>query len=142
MTKTQNAFELTIIDVVVDCSVPFLRRQTRPPAALRLAGRVSPGPSVHESKEHGFRLTVQDGSLHSPIGPITVQHFAQVVKCENDGQAYLAKTVVDCQPCGVKFPDKPLWMDFILKDASSINISETFQVCVARELDDCHRKPP
>ena len=38
----------------------------------REAGRVERGPSVHESRSYGFRLTVQGGSLSTPIGPITV----------------------------------------------------------------------
>ena len=98
---------------------------------------MDPGQSAHESKEHGFRLTVQDGSLHSSIGPITIQEFAQVVRCESDGHEYLVKTVVDCQPSGVKFPDKPLLMDFLVEDASSANASETPQVGNRTEQANC-----
>lgn len=75
-------------------------------------------------------MTVQDGSLHSPIGPITLQSFAQVVKCENNGHDYLLKIVVDCLPSGAKFPDKPLLMDFRIEDACSSDLSETVQVCL------------
>lgn len=83
---------------------------------------------MHESKEHGFRLTVQDGSLRSPIGPITVQEFAQVVRCEDNGQDYLVKSVVDCRPSGATFLDKPLLMDFRTEEISSIDISGVEQV--------------
>lgn len=89
---------------------------------------------MHESRTHGFRLTVQPGSLPGAIGPITIQEFAQVVKCETDGQEYLVKMVVDCQPSGVNFPvDKPLWMDFIVEDTSFSNLSDTSKVCTMVE---------
>ena len=93
-----------------------------------LASRVDPGPGVLESKEHGFRLTVPDGSLHGAIGPITVQEFAQVVKCKDDGQDYLIKAVADCQPSGIEFPEIPLFMDFLLKGCPPANISQSFEV--------------
>lgn len=93
---------------------------------------------MHESTEHGFRLTVQDGSLHSPIGPISVQRFAQVVESENGDQSYLARMLVDCQPCGAEFPDRPLWMDFMVKGISPTKASETFQVC----LCECYLGEP
>ncbi|CAM9245210.1 unnamed protein product, partial [Laminaria digitata] len=35
-----------------------LKGKACPPAPFVLASRVDPGLSVHESKEHGFRLTV------------------------------------------------------------------------------------
>lgn len=43
-----------------------------------------------ESKEHGFRLTVQDSSLPSPIGLITGGEIALVAKCDSDDNCYLA----------------------------------------------------
>lgn len=81
-----------------------------------------------ESQECGYRLTVQDGSLRSAIGPITIQEFAQVVKCEDDRANYLVKEVVDCQPSGVKFAEAPIFMDFIVTGSSPVKISESFQV--------------
>ena len=86
---------------------------------------------MHESKELGFRLTVQDGSLERAIGPITIQECVQVVKDENDGQSYLVKAVVDSQPSGAKIPDiKPLLTDLFVEDTSLTTISKSFQVCV------------
>ena len=106
------------------CAPVFLQRQACPPAPFVLASRVDPGLSVHESKERGFRLTVQEGSLDREIGPICIQDFAQVIQCKDDGQGYLVKTVVDCQPPGIQFPDVPLLMDFMVEDTS-----EPLQVC-------------
>ena len=108
----------------------FKRPQVLPPTPFLLASCVDPGPSVHEWKEHGFRLTVQKGSLHRAIGPIKIQEFFQVVKCEDDSQFYLVKTRVDCQPSGTTFPDNSLLMDFMVKDTPVDKIAQTFQVCV------------
>lgn len=81
-----------------------------------------------ESKEFGFRLTVQDGSLRRAIGPITVREFAQVVKCKDDGVNYLVKAVVDCQPSGITFADAPILMDFMVTGSSPAKIAESHQV--------------
>lgn len=83
---------------------------------------------MHESEEHGFRLTVRNGSLDSSIGPIYIQQVAQVVQCQDDGRDYLVKTMVDCRPSGAEFSGRPLLMDFRVQDISYAKISETCQV--------------
>lgn len=107
------------------CSLGLLwPHQVWPPTPFLLAGRVDLGPSVHASREHGFRLTVPDGSLPRPIGPITVQDTARVVKCENDSDSYLVTTVANCQPAGIRFSVKPLFMDFLVEDTSNGDIPD------------------
>lgn len=94
---------------------------------------------MRESKEHGFRLTVPEGSLNSAIGPITVQQFARVVKCEDDGKDYLVKAIVDCQPSGSKFPEIPILLDFAVADGLSGKSLEPRQV---RDVPRQSEPPP
>lgn len=79
---------------------------------------------MHESRRHGFRLTVQDGSLSSPIGPIQVEDIFREIKCEDDSDSYLTTTVVNCLPAGIQFSDKPLFMDFLVDDTYNDDISD------------------
>lgn len=106
-----------------------------PPNPLLLVSRVDPGQSVHESEEHGFRLLVQKGSLRCAIGPITIQEFPRVVKCEDGNQEYLVRAVVDCQPSGVQFRSASLLMDFRIEDTPRAKILQSFQVSLTQKHD-------
>lgn len=66
---------------------------------------------VYISDEHGIQLSVPAGySAQPPAGPILLERTAEVVVCGD--QAFFIASVVHCFPCGARFDDTPLLLDF------------------------------
>lgn len=74
-------------------------------------GSVVEGTKIFQSREHGFRLIVQNKSLagNQSIGPVTVEKLKRFVKI--GGRALEGLLLITCAPHGSTF-DEPLLLDF------------------------------
>lgn len=89
--------------------------------------------------EHGFRVTVTNGSLKGDqrIGPITVDELRQSIKAKGHSLEGLLR--VTCEPHGARFL-KPVLLDFPVIDQHISDVLDEFGRC-NYEVRVCRRLP-